>query len=223
MNEWLLILVLLLLTLGFAFILVYPFRRKKSHVGLSLILILPMILMAYLHWGAFYAWQDYQTNQLKTQEAKRILKEQGGIGQIIAKLRVNVEANPERAQGWYLLGKLYAGRGQWPQALKALEKAYQLEPDNLQYQIYYAQMRWQNNNQIMDEELRNFYLNILEKHPKQADVLAMLAMDAYMSHHYEQAINYWQTLLKAVPERSKEADLIRKTIAKAQSKMQIKS
>ncbi len=47
----------------------------------------------------------------------------------------------------------------------------------------------------------------------------MLAMDAYMRHSYQQAINYWQHLLTIIPPQSDDAMAIRKAIAKAQQKL----
>ena len=41
-------------------------------------------------------------------------------------------------------------------------------------------------------------------------------LDAYTNHHYQEAINYWQQLLKLAPEQSEEAPMIRRAIAKAQ-------
>ena len=47
----------------------------------------------------------------------------------------------------------------------------------------------------------------------------MLAMDAYSRHSYQQAIDYWQRLLKQVTVKSEEGQAIRKAIAKAQAKL----
>lgn len=50
----------------------------------------------------------------------------------------------------------------------------------------------------------------------------MLAMDAFVSHAYEDAIRYWQRLLKLAPEQSEEAQAIRKAIAKAEEHLRLK-
>ena len=62
------------------------------------------------------------------------------------------------------------------------------------------------------------FFSVLKSNPKQPDALAMLAMDAFLSKAYSQAIAYWERLLVLVPKDSEDALAIRKAIAKAQQR-----
>jgi cytochrome c-type biogenesis protein CcmH/NrfG len=52
-------------------------------------------------------------------------------------LELSVPAEPGFMKGYFLLGKCYAAQGKLPQALKLLQKATELEPDdkNVHYQL----------------------------------------------------------------------------------------
>ena len=75
---------------------------------------------------------------------------------------------------------------------------------------------WQLNHQKFNGESRALLQAVLKKNANQPDALAMLAMDAFIGHAYQRAIDYWQRLLKIAPPQSDDAEAIRKAIAKAQ-------
>jgi cytochrome c-type biogenesis protein CcmH len=117
---------------------------------------------------------------------------------------------------------LYAGQEERQQAVDAFAKAYQLNPDDEQYAVNYAHSLWQLHNRQFTVQITEIFNNLLKNNPNQPDALAMLAMDAFVSHAYEDAISYWQRLLKLAPPQSKEANAIRKAIAKAEAEIKLR-
>ncbi len=174
---------------------------------------------AYWRWGAWPDWQKYIQQQAKQQQVQAMLRSVRNPQDLIAKLQARLEHQPDSARGWYLLGRLYASQDQWQQAHDAYAKAYRLKPHDEQITVNYAQSLWQLNHQAFDTEIRTLFQSILLKNVNQSDALAMLAMDAFVGHAYQQAIDYWQRLLKNSPPHSEEAQAIRKAIVKAQQKM----
>ena len=117
-----------------------------------------------------------------------------------------------------MLGRLYASQGTWEKAKAAFAMASELEPDSEKYRINYAQSLWQLNHQAFNDAIRAVFFSVLKSNPEQPDALAMLAMDAFLSKAYSQAIAYWERLLVLVPKDSEDALAIRKAIAKAQQR-----
>ncbi|TAL61437.1 MAG: tetratricopeptide repeat protein, partial [Legionella sp.] len=128
-----------------------------------------------------------------------------------------LDDKPRSAKGWFLLGKLYSSQTEYGKAQDAFTKAHELNPDDEQFTVFYIHSLWISNNQQFNDAIRQLFKDSLVKNPKQADALAMLAMDAFLEHHNEQAVGYWQRLLQLTAPQSEEAEAIRKAIAKAQS------
>jgi cytochrome c-type biogenesis protein CcmH/NrfG len=219
MNEWLLIGLLVLLTVSASVVIVYPLRRELK---LSFFVTLCMFVFAatgYYYWGGFSALQQFNKQQESKLLADNMLKSLKSTGELIDKLRAKLDDNPASAKGWFLLGRLYSSENQESYALKAYAKAYHFKPEEEEFAVNYAHSLWQINNKQFNIEIKAIFKTLLDKNPKQPDALSMLAMDAFVNHAYEKAIEYWQRLLVLAPEQSKEAKAIRKAIAKAQSEI----
>lgn len=218
-NEWGLLISLVFLLIIALMIALYPLRKAK----LSMLMLSPvlffLVAVAYWRWGAWPEWKGYVHQLAKQQEAQVLLKSVRSPQELVDKLTAHLKKDPGSARGWYLLGRLYASQSQWPQATEAYAKAYRLQPANEQITVNYAQSLWQSNQQQFDDRIRALYQAVLKINNEQPDALLMLAMDAYNGHAYQQAINYWQRLLKIAPSQSEEAQAIRKAIAKAQHKL----
>lgn len=216
MNNWLLIAVfsfLLLVALAIAFI---PLRTHKRLILAVLPLLIILIMSAYWQWGGWSDWNAYTIEQDKQQQVQAMLKKLNSPQELIDKLKSKLSLKSESAQGWYLLGRLYTSQGNWSEANEAFKIAHELRPENTQFLINYAQSQWQLNNQLFNDTIRGLFRQALDKDANQPDALAMLAMDEFLSHHYQQAINHWQQLLKQMPPDSEDAQAIRRAIAKAQ-------
>lgn len=219
MNEfWLILFVFSLLTLIVVSMLVYSLRDTGRGLKLVVIpIVLSIISLGYWQWGAWTGWHDYVVEEKKQAQIKEVLKSIKSPMELVDRLKERLKANPDSAQGWFLLGRLYASQSQWKEAHEALRQAHKLEPENESMTLNYAQSLWQLNGQHFNEESRALFKAIIIKNPQQPDALAMLAMDAFDNHLYQQAIEHWEALLKLAPPQSEEAQMIRQAIAKAQS------
>lgn len=222
MSEWWLVGLLVVITFLASVLMVYPLRR---HAVLSLFLIpviFSLVAAGYYYWGGFRAWSHF-TQQNNTRElAQTMLKSIKSPQELIDKLRAKLDDSPKSAKGWYLLGRLYSNQKDPQNAAKAFAKAYHFKPDEEQFAVNYAHSLWELNQQQFNAEIRAIFLTLLKNNAKQPDALAMLAMDAYLSHAYEDAISYWQRLLTLAPKQSDEAEAIRKAIAKAQDQLTLR-
>ena len=208
----------ILLILITALIAWYPLRHSKLAGFTSVLVMLSLSFAGYMYWGTGIQWQQYYRQQAQQVEAQAIMAKMD-TAQVIRQLRSKLKKSFQYAEGWYLLGKLYAGQDQWQDAHEALQVAYQLKPDDERIGIYYVFIIWNLNEQHYTPEAYGILNKILEKNQHYPDALAMLAMDAFIRHAYPEAINYWQTLLSVLPPDSPDAKAVRRAIAKAQENM----
>lgn len=124
------VVLLLLITLMVA---LYPFRRSFGTVVILCPLIIVSIGVTYFLWGG---WIEIQKNTRK-QQILSLLRDKQGTQKLIEQIKARLAQNPKSAQGWYLLGRLYASQGQWKLANDAYLKATQLAPSNKQYRENY--------------------------------------------------------------------------------------
>ena len=219
MNEWWLLGGLVFLLIIALVIALYPLRQSRFNVMVLTPIICCLVAFSYWRWGALPDWQHYIQQEAKQQQVQAMLQSVRNPQELITKLKRRLVIQPGSARGWYLLGRLYASQGQWKDAHEAYTKAVHLKPHDEKITISYAQSMWQLNNQEFDPDIRALFQSVLSKNENQPDALAMLAMDAFVGHAYQQAINYWQRLLKISPPQSEDAQAIRKAIVKAQQKM----
>lgn len=223
MNDWWLLSILLVLTLLASLLLIYPLRRSLRLSGFFVPVIFLMAGTGYYFWGSFSQWQQFLHQSESRALAQQMLKSVKSPQELIDKLKAKLDDTPKSAKGWYLLGRLYTSQNDPKNAASAFAKAYQFNPDDEQYAVNYAHSLWLVNGQQFNPEILALFHSLLQKNPEQPDALAMLAMDAFLSHSYNDAIDYWQRLLKLAPEQSEEAVSLRKAIAKAQERINLGS
>lgn len=219
MNEWWLLALLVGITVLASLFMIYPFRRHFIISLLMLPIIYTLAFSGYYYWGSFGKWQQFIHRRDAQEQAQKMLKSIKSPQELIAKLRARLDKSPKSGKGWYLLGRLYSSQNDSQNAMHAFAKAYQFNPDNEKYAVNYAYSLWIFNNQQFTEQITELFHRLLKNNPNQPDALAMLAMDAFMRHAYEDAISYWQRLLKIAPAQSDEAQAIRKAIAKAEERL----
>ena len=214
------------LILGFVVLLVpavglalYPLRKQRVKAVLLAPVLIIAVSLAYWQWGAWPAWTHYLKDNAKQARIQAVLHSMHEPADLIDKLKATLQQQPNSARGWYLLGRIYASQNQWVDADEAFAKAHRLQPENEQITVNYVQNLWQLHHQQFDDSSRALLKTVLEKNPNQPDALSMLAMDAYTRNEYQLAIDYWQDLLKLIPNLSEDAKAIRKAIAKAQAMM----
>ncbi len=219
MNEWWLFGGFILLFILALMIVLFPLCKSIKSALILMPVLAGFVFIAYWRWGAFPEWINYQQQRANQKQVQLMLKSIHGPDDLVKKLLARLKKQPDSAEGWYLLGRLYVSQNQWQQAHDVFVKAHTLNPDEIKITVNYAESLWQLNHQAFNEEIRGLFQSVLQKNKNQPDALAMLAMDAFLGHAYRPAIDYWQRLQNILPPQSEDAKAIRKAIAKAQQRM----
>ena len=155
-----------------------PGRGLRLGKALPLLLALALPVLAfglYWHWGA--------SQQLAA------MQEQPSMQQMAARLEQAVKDNPDSAEAWYFLGRLYMGEGRAAEAAKAFEQVIRVagrEPELLgqwaQALYFSGSKQWSAQLQALtDEALRqdpNLHFAIIGGSPAQVDKYQTALMDA---------------------------------------------
>ncbi len=153
----------------------------------------------------------------KTELQKSIPKNADGtpdIDTMVSGLEKRLEANPDNAQGWYMLGRSYMVLKRYSQAAKAYEKAYKLEPESADVILSLADsLSMANNGDISGRpiELINKALKI---EPNNLTALWLGGMAARQQQDPVTAIKHWKQALLQLKDPS-EIQEVNSLIAEA--------
>lgn len=199
---------MLLLAMG-TFLLVIRSNRSTAY---ALALALPVMAVSiYLTIGDFRA--IYPTATV-TQAAGGT---QQGIDANVAALAKRMEANPNDADGWAMLGRSYLNLEKYNEASNAYAKAAALKKDDPDLLIEYAfALAMTNGRQLQGQptELIKQALRIAPENPK---VLQLAGTAEFEAKNYKQAIVYWQKLLDKTSGNPELAQSISQRIDEAKA------
>lgn len=191
--------------------------HRNYWTAFFLFCIVPSIaLLLYLHWGDSKQVQQLMIEQSNIEQEKKLHEQLGSPQQVILQLQQHLQQHPQSAEGWYLLGRLYASQQQFSQANFAFAKAYQLAPRNIEILMNYAEvLSVQNNDQITDQAAK-MLKEILILQPNNDAARNLLAIYSYQQKDYQSAINYWEEILPHYSSNSMDSQIILQAITKAQ-------
>jgi cytochrome c-type biogenesis protein CcmH len=138
------------------------------------------------------------------------------IESMVASLAKKLEANPNDAQGWAMLGRSYGTLRRFDDARNAYAKAVQLAPDNSELLTDYADVLAMTNGRNVVGEPEKIILHALEIDPRNIKALALAGTAAFQRKDYPAAISWWQKIVPLVPADSPMARSIKANISQAE-------
>jgi len=194
---WCLILVMLVLALGFIY---WPLRSmRRVWLIVVLVLLSAAALGLYRYWGdsqglaAFYQQQDRQAM------VTEFLDQYDSPEQVINMLKTRLQADPDSAEGWYLLGRLYFSQQDYQPAAQAFATANSLDADDPQILMQYAQALYYVQGGDLSGKPTALLAEILSQDADNVEALNLMAVGAYQQDDYIAAIDLWQRILDQQP------------------------
>lgn len=182
--------------------------RAKGGGGLvalvaSAILIPALAISMYLEIGS----PGHITSPPGTQMAAGHGGELPPIGELAATLRERLEANPDNAEGWFLLGRTYMRIDDYAQAADAFGRVVDLMPEEPAALLSLADAMTMRDGMRTGPEARELLQKALEIQPDSVTALWMLGNAAYDEGDRAQALAYWERaypLLAGEPQMQAE-------------------
>lgn len=185
-------------------------RVLGSKVPLTAALLMPLLAYGlYLHWGAI---DDVERARTFAEQPKT-------IEEMTARLEAQVKSEPDSAEAWYFLGRTYMAQERASDAAAAFERAVSLSeraPELLgqwAQALYFAgERQWTEQLQVLTDEA-------LRADPAEVTSLGLLGIAAYEEQRFQQAIDYWEKLVAALPAQDPSRAAIQGGIEQARKRL----
>jgi len=141
---------------------------------------------------------------------------QAQIEAMVAGLAKKLEAKPDDAEGWAMLGRSYATLRRFNESSAAYARAAALAPNNSALLTEYADVLAMVNGRNMMGEPEKIIQQALKADPNNIKALALAGTAAFQYKDYRHAIEWWQKILPLVPPDSPVARSVNANISQAQ-------
>lgn len=126
--------------------------------------------------------------------------EQPTVEEAIQMLVNELEANPENAEGWYILATTYMSLGEYDKGVASFKHVLDVLPEDATQYVgvmgQYAQGLYFAKGGKMDEEVRQQIQLTLDREPLEVTALGLLGIDAFEQGRLEDAIGFWRKALQ---------------------------
>ena len=128
----------------------------------------------------------------------------------VGKLAKRLEANPNDAQGWVMLGRSYTMMERYADAAAAYGRATALKPSDASLWTDYAEALALSNGQRLEGKPMEAINRALQLDPNNEQALAFAGEAAFQATDYKKAIEYWQKLPAGSETRKAVSDRLAK-------------
>jgi cytochrome c-type biogenesis protein CcmH len=143
----------------------------------------------------------------------------GQQDQIITQLKQRLSSNPGDADGWTLLGNLYARMGRWTEAGAAYRDALAADGQHQEALIGMAESLVAQAQGLVVPEARLIFAGILERDPKQPSALYYAGLALAQDGRLEDAYELWSNLIGAAPPQAPWLPLVQRQLARLGAEM----
>ena len=188
-----------------------PRRRVLgSKVPLTVALLMPLLAYGlYLQWGAI---DDVERARTFAEQPKT-------IEEMTARLEAQVKSQPDSAEAWYFLGRTYMAQERASDAAAAFERAVNLSERAPELLGQWAQALYFAGERQWSEQLQALTDEALQADPAEVTSLGLLGIAAYEERRFQQAIDYWEKLVAALPAQDPSRAAIQGGIERARANL----
>jgi cytochrome c-type biogenesis protein CcmH len=185
--------------------------RPDRRLALALALLIPLAsVLTYLQVG-----QPDAVGSSLAGPAPRHDTSPEQLQKMIAALAERMQADPDNAEGWLMLGRSYVGLGRYRDAATAYRRAVALLPPDATLLADLADLVAMAQSKRLAGEPARLVQQALDLDPRHVKALALAGSVAFEARDYGAARGYWERLAAAVPPDSDMARSIRGSIAEA--------
>ena len=135
----------------------------------------------------------------------------------VTKLAERLKKNPADADGWKMLARSYNSMSKFGEAAGAYAKATELQPNDADLWAEYAFVSAMANNQKLDGRPLELINQALKLDPENPKALQLAGSAAFQAKDYKKAIEYWERVLKKVPDDAEVRETIQERINEAKT------
>jgi len=160
---------------------------------------------------------------LHPEDARPVVQAEGHDGtleQQVRKLQDHLQANPEDAEGWVMLGRSYYFMQQYGPASESFARASRLVGDsNAELLTDYADALAMANGRSMAGKPYELVKMALAIDPSNPKALWLGGTASYQAQDFETTLDYWQRLLQFFPKGSEDYMQMQRNVAEVQERL----
>lgn len=152
--------------------------------------------------------------------SKKVVDKEITLQQLLTELRLRSEADPNNFELWRQFGDLFLSFGDIARAEQAFVRALSLRPETevrLEFSRYYTE---QGSPEAYQQAERHISVVLIDE-PNHEGALLLQGINYFKQKKFQQAIHYWQRLLKFRESGSESAQLIQQQIDLAQRQLKL--
>ena len=139
--------------------------------------------------------------------------------ELVEKLAQRLEKEPDNPQGWKMLGRSYLAMDRLDDAIKAYEKAYQLDPKDVDLLLGYATTLARKNNNTFAGLPARLIEMAYNLEPDNTNIHWLKGNVHYQAGEYAQAVALWEKVLASLDPNSAEGITVSEYLNDARSKL----
>ncbi|MDT3249408.1 c-type cytochrome biogenesis protein CcmI [Serratia sp. root2] len=199
-----------------------PINRWMLVPGVLLLVV--VTLGFYLKTGGLAQVMDWQQVQAQMPELRaRVANERAQplsmeeIARLGLGLRTALQQDDRNINDWMMLGRVGMALNNATTATQAFAHAYQLDPNNLEVRLGYAEVLTRSNDPEDNKQATQMLRKMIADDHTNLRVLSLLAFNAFEQGDFKQAIGAWQVMLKLLPANDQRTEVLKRSIAQAKS------
>jgi len=124
----------ILMLIGSIGLLSIPFIKTNSYFSnylLASVIFIILFSLGLYQWSSDHSGlKQWLTQGKQHYQLMEEVNQLGGVTGMIEQIKKKLSTNPQDAEGWFILGKLYLAHHDFKSAKEALGKAMKLRPDD---------------------------------------------------------------------------------------------
>ncbi len=192
----------------------------------SALLVIGMSYGLYFKFGAsedVMRWQEVSANLPAL--SKKLMSPEGAtlsddeMQDLTLALRTRLHYQPDDSTGWLLLGRIALANRDVATAVGAMKKAYNLETDNPDVMLGYAQALMLSQDDTDQDKARRLLGQLVQQDYVDLRVFSLLAFDSYERKDYPAAVRYWRAMQQMIGPQDSRYEMLSRSIENAQKQM----
>ncbi|OAJ93014.1 c-type cytochrome biogenesis protein CcmI [Vibrio bivalvicida] len=207
-------------------------QKQESRISALAVIVPSTLLVIGLSYGLYFKfgasedvqkWHEVSANLPAL--SKKLMSPEGAalsedeMQDLTLALRTRLHYQPDDSTGWLLLGRIALANRDVGTAVGAMKKAYNLESDNPDVMLGYAQALMLSQDDTDQDKARRLLGQLVQQDYVDLRVFSLLAFDAYERKDYPAAVRYWSIMQQMIGPKDSRYEMLSRSIENAQKQM----
>ncbi|MCZ4295550.1 c-type cytochrome biogenesis protein CcmI [Vibrio sinaloensis] len=207
-------------------------KQQESNTSALAVIVPSALLVIGLSYGLYFKfgasqdvmqWQQVSANLPAL--SKKLMSPEGAalsddeMADLTLALRTRLHYQPDDSTGWLLLGRIALANRDIDTAIGAMKKAYNLEAQNTDIMLGYAQALMLSQDDVDQDKARNILGKLVQQDYVDLRVFSLLAFDSFERKDFAAAVRYWSIMQQMIGPEDSRYEMLSRSIENAQKQM----